>query len=90
LYIFALRAGKTTIFEPKVLIFTVRNTNIYKICYSELHGAIFSSFYNIYSNQSLQFYSFQDALSSCGVGFRSSCLDQNLVYTWNHPERTSV
>jgi hypothetical protein len=90
LYIFALRAGKTTIFEPKVVIFTARNTNIYKIGDSQLHRAIFSSFYNIYSNQSLQSYSFQDALSSCGVGFRSSCLDQNLVYTWNHQERTSV
>jgi hypothetical protein len=44
LYIFALRAG-TTIFQPKVVIFTARNTNIYKIC--ELHRAIFSSFYNI-------------------------------------------
>jgi hypothetical protein len=27
----------------------------------------------------------KDALSNCGVGFRSSCLDQNLVYSWNHP-----
>jgi hypothetical protein len=24
------------------------------------------------------------ALSSCGVGFRSSCLDQNFVYSRNH------
>jgi hypothetical protein len=28
LYLFALRAGKITIFEPKVVIFTGRNTNI--------------------------------------------------------------
>jgi hypothetical protein len=33
------------IFETKVVIFTARNTNIYKIC--KLHRAIFSSFYNI-------------------------------------------
>jgi hypothetical protein len=33
-----------TILEPKAVIFTARNTNIYKIC--ELHRAIFSSFYN--------------------------------------------
>jgi hypothetical protein len=39
------RAGKITIFELKVVIFTARNTNIYKIC--ELRRAIFSSFYNI-------------------------------------------
>jgi hypothetical protein len=42
LYMFALRAGKITIFEPKVIIFTARNTNIYYI-----YRAIFSSFYNI-------------------------------------------
>ena len=29
--VFALRAGKITVFEPKVVIFTARNTNIYKI-----------------------------------------------------------
>jgi hypothetical protein len=33
------------IFEGKVVIFTSRNTNIYKIC--ELRRAILSSFYNI-------------------------------------------
>jgi hypothetical protein len=27
----------------------------------------------------------KDALSSYGNGFRSSCLDQNFVYSWNHP-----
>jgi hypothetical protein len=43
--IFALRAVKITIYEPKVVIFTARDTNIYKIC--ELHRAIFSPFYNI-------------------------------------------
>jgi hypothetical protein len=40
---FALRARKITIFEPTVVIFTARNTNIYKIC--ELHRAVISSFY---------------------------------------------
>ena len=45
LYIFALRTGKITIFERKVVIFTARQTNIYKIC--QLQRAIFSSFYNI-------------------------------------------
>ena len=39
MYVFALRAGKITIFEPNVVIFTVINTNIYKI--RELHRAIF-------------------------------------------------
>jgi hypothetical protein len=66
MYIFALRAGKITIFQPKVVIFTT------------------------FRNQTLQFYSFWDALSSCGVGFRSSCLDQNLVYSWNHPLKTRL
>jgi hypothetical protein len=79
LYIFALRAGKITIFEPKVVIFTARNTK-----FANFTGAYFLHF-TTFSNQSLQFYSFQDALSSCGVGFRSSCLDQNLVYRRNHP-----
>jgi hypothetical protein len=36
---------KNNIFDLKVVIFTTRSTNIYKIC--ELCRAIFSSFYNI-------------------------------------------
>jgi hypothetical protein len=42
LYIFVLRAWKITIFKPKVVIFTARNTNIFNIF--KLHRAIFSSF----------------------------------------------
>jgi hypothetical protein len=30
------------------------------------------------------------AFSSCGVGFHSSCLDQNLVYSWNHPLKEAI
>jgi hypothetical protein len=67
LYIFALRKGKITIFEPKVVIFTARNINIYKIC--EFHRAVYSLHFTTFSNQSMHFYSFEHALSSCGVEF---------------------
>ena len=33
----------------------------------------------------LQITNFNISLSSCGDGFFSSCLDQNLVYSWNRP-----
>jgi hypothetical protein len=38
-------AGQSIIFEPKVVIFNARNTNIYKIC--ELHRAIFGLSFSV-------------------------------------------
>ncbi len=45
LYMFVLRAEVLTTFGSKVVIFSARNTKIYKIC--KLRTAIFSIFYNI-------------------------------------------
>jgi hypothetical protein len=48
--------------------------------FANFTGLYFPHFTTI-RNQTLQ-----DALSSYGNGFRSSCcLDQNFVYSWNHP-----
>jgi hypothetical protein len=44
LYIFVLRVVKIVTFCSKMVILSVCNANIYKIC--EFHRAIFSSFYN--------------------------------------------
>ena len=41
---YLIRAVKITTFGSKMVIFSARNANIYKIW--ELHRAIFSSFYN--------------------------------------------
>ena len=41
--------------------------------------------FTTFRDQTLQFYSFSAALSSCSDGFRSSCLDKNLAYSWNRP-----
>ena len=45
LYVFVLCADVLTTFGSKVVIFSARNTKIYKIC--KLRTAIFSAFYNI-------------------------------------------
>ena len=42
---FVLRAEIVTIFEPKMVTISARNTNILKLC--KLRKAIFSVFYNI-------------------------------------------
>ena len=42
---FVLHAEIVTIFEPKMVTISARNTNIYKIC--KIRKAIFSVFYNI-------------------------------------------
>jgi hypothetical protein len=42
---FVLREEIVTIFEPKMVTISARNTNILKIC--KLRKAIFSVFYNI-------------------------------------------
>jgi hypothetical protein len=52
--------------------------------FANFTGLYFPQFTTIH-NQTLQFDSFKDTLSSYGNGFRSSCLDQNFVYSWNHP-----
>jgi hypothetical protein len=72
LYTFVLRAE-----IPTTLAISARNTKVYKIC--KLCKPIFSAFYNI-SQQTLQFYSFWYALSSCGDLFASPCLVLKLVY----------
>ena len=41
--------------------------------------------FTTFRDQTLQFYQLKDALSSCCDGFRSSCPDQNFIYSWNHP-----
>ena len=51
-----LRAGKITIFEPKVVIFTARNTNNFTKL-ANFTGPYILHF-TTFSNQSLQFYSF--------------------------------
>jgi hypothetical protein len=45
LYMFVLRAEIVTIFEPKMVAISARNTNIHKIW--KLCKAIFSKLYNI-------------------------------------------
>jgi hypothetical protein len=45
LYIFVLLAEIVTIFEPKMVTISARNTNLYKIC--KLRKTIFSKLYNI-------------------------------------------
>jgi hypothetical protein len=37
LYMFVLRAEIVTIFEPKMVTISARNTNIYKICNTRLY-----------------------------------------------------
>ena len=59
--------------------------NTYTV-FANFTGLYFLNF-TTFSNQSLQLYSFKDALSSCGVGFRSSCLDQNIFVKINFPEQ---
>ena len=54
--------------------------------FSNFTGLYFPHFTTI-RNQTLQFYSFYDALSSYSNGLRSSCPDQNFLYSWNHPLR---
>jgi hypothetical protein len=73
--------SKNNHFGSKMVMFPVRNANIYKIC--ELHRAIFSSFYNN-SQPNFAILLILRCLSSYGNGFRSSCLDQNFVHSWNH------
>jgi hypothetical protein len=46
--------------------------------FANFTGLYFHHFTTI-RDQTVQFYSFYDALSSYGNGFRSSCLDQNFV-----------
>ena len=66
-----------------MVIFTARNIIQIYTKFANFTGLYLVLHFTTFSNQSLQFYSFYDAFSSCGVGFRSSCLDQNLVYSWN-------
>jgi hypothetical protein len=83
--IICITRGKITIFESKVVIFTARsNTNSLYTIFSNFIKLCFPHFTS-FSNQSLQYYSFQDALSSCCVGYPFFLLDQNLFYSWNHP-----
>jgi hypothetical protein len=85
--VFVFTRGKNNHFGSKMVIFAARNASIYKIC--ELHRAIFSSFYN--NSQPnfailliLSHFLLILSLASYGNGFRSSCPDQNFVYSWNH------
>jgi hypothetical protein len=86
-YKFVLRAGKCTTFGSKVVHFPVRNTKSYKIC--KFRRAIFSSFYNI-SQSNFAILLILTCSSSCGDGFCSSCLDQNLVYSIEYSWESSI
>ena len=66
--------GKNNHFRLKNGYFSARNANITK--FANFTGLYFPHF--TIRNQTLQFYSFYDALSSYGNGFRSSCPDQNM------------
>jgi hypothetical protein len=63
-----------------MVILSVCNANIYKIC--EFHRAIFSSFYN---NSQPNLAILLIWRCSFQLWFCSYCLDQNFVYSWNHP-----
>jgi hypothetical protein len=71
-----------------MVIFPARNANIYKIC--KLHRTIFSSFYNNSQTNVAILLILRCSFQQYGNGFHSSCLDQNFVYSWNHPLYTSV
>jgi hypothetical protein len=74
LYACDLACGNCNNFRPKCgTAISARNTKVYKIC--ELCKP--------YRNQTLQFYSFQYALSSCCDLFASPCLVLKLVYNGN-------
>jgi hypothetical protein len=66
-----------------VVIFPARNIEIY---IQNSQGYIFLILQHFSTKLCNQFTNFNIyALSSCGDGFCSSCLDQNLVYSWNFP-----
>ncbi len=54
--------------------------------FAKFAGLYFPHF-TTFRDKTLQFYTNfkMHALSSCSDGFCFSCLDQNLVYSWNHP-----
>jgi hypothetical protein len=80
LFYVTLRAEIATMFGPNVVAISARNTKVYKIC--ELCKPYFPHF-TTFSDQTLQIYSFQYALSSCGDLFASPCIVLKLVYTGN-------
>jgi hypothetical protein len=53
-YMFVLRAEIVTIFEPKMVTISARNTNIYKIC--KLCKTIYFPSFTTFRNQILQIY----------------------------------
>ena len=68
LYIFALRAGKITIFEPEVVILTARIIQIYTK-FANFTGLYFLHF-TTFHNQTMPFYSFKMLfLSWCWISF---------------------
>jgi hypothetical protein len=54
MFVLGLRAEIVTIFEPKMVTISARNTNIYKIC-KLCNLQTFPSF-TVFRNQILQFY----------------------------------
>ena len=72
-------------FSSKMVTFSARNTNVYKIC--KLRKAIFSVFYNI-SPPNFAILLILHPLSSCSKRFRSSCVVRPLVYYANCPLHT--
>ena len=87
LYIFVLRVNKHTTFEPKLagkwwaLPYVIQiYTKFAKL------ARLYFPYLTTFRNQTLQFYSFNDALSSC---LRLSCQSQSLVYNGNCPLNTT-
>ncbi len=73
-------------FEPKMVQTSARNTKVYKIC--EICRAIFPSLIlQHFATKLCNFTNFTMLFlaASCSDGFRFSCLDQNLVYGFDHP-----
>ena len=83
LYTFVLRAEVCTTFGSKVVQTSARNTKVYKT--REICTTIFSAFYNISRPNFAILLTLRCSFYSCSDGFSSSCLDQNLVYSRNHP-----
>ena len=87
LYIFVLRVNKHTTFEPKLAGKWWAFPYVIQIYtkFAKL-ARLYFPYLTTFRNQTLQFYSFNDALSSC---LRLSCQSQSLVYNGNCPLNTT-
>jgi hypothetical protein len=90
LYIFVLRAVKITTFGSKMVIFPARSANT--VAYIQnlrtSQGYIFLILQHFATKRCNFTHSKTLFLAMHGNGFCSSCLDQNFVYSLNHPLQT--